>query len=94
LTTDVLGGACKVFGEMHLRSCLVCVQCRETVLHCGSAPNKMRGSWNFWICICHRCLVVLLSPDLVHFGWSGVRGEWRPRGSFSGTAGSSEGGFR
>jgi len=93
-TSAVLGGACKVFGEMHLRSCLVCVQCREAVLHCGRAPDEMRGSWNFSIGICYCCLVVLLFPDPVHFGCLGVRGEWRPRGSFSGTAGSSEGGDR
>ena len=83
-----------MFGEMLLRSCLVCVQCREAVLHCGRAPDEMRGSWDFSIGICYCCLVVLLFPDPVHFGWLGVRGEWRPRGSFSGTAGSSEGGDR
>jgi hypothetical protein len=31
LTTPVLGGACKVFGEMHLRSCLVCRSSRPIV---------------------------------------------------------------
>jgi hypothetical protein len=31
LTTPMLGGACKVFGEMHLRSCLVCRSSRPIV---------------------------------------------------------------
>jgi hypothetical protein len=46
--TAVLGGACNLFGEMHLISCLVCVQCREPILHCGHAANEMRGIWNFF----------------------------------------------
>jgi hypothetical protein len=59
--TAALGGAWNVFGELHLRSCLVCVQCREAILNCGHATNE-RGSWNFSIDICYCSIVPLLFP--------------------------------